>query len=94
MNFIVMLFCLMVLAFTRRFRGFRKAVFFVLALAGSAIAGVAVSCVRIIGSVPFLSYEKFTTLHTGIGIALYLAVLTGGFFLVNKATGGHHEKHR
>ncbi len=93
MNFIVMLFCLMVCAFTRRFRGFAKAAFFVLALAGSAVIGVFVSCVRIIGSVPFVSYEKFATLHTGIGIALYLAALVGSFILVNKLTGGLHEKH-
>ena len=94
MNFIVMLFCLMVCAFTRRFRGFAKAAFFVLALAGSAAIGVLVSCVRIIGSVPFVSYAKFATLHTGIGIALYLAALIGGYILVNKLTGGLHEKHR
>ena len=94
MNFIVMLFCLMVCAFTRRLRGYAKAAFFVLALAGSAAIGVFVSCVRIIGSVPFVSYEKFATLHTGIGIALYLAAIAGSFMLVNKLTGGLHEKHR
>ena len=93
LNFIVMLFCLMVCAFTRRFRGIRKAVFFLLALAGSAIIGVIISCVRIIGSVPFLTFEKFATLHTGVGIALYLAALTGSYILINKATGGHYEKH-
>lgn len=94
MNFIVMLFCLMVCAFTRRFRGLRKAAFFMLALAGSAVTGVIVSCVRIIGSVPFLSFSKFATIHTGVGIALYLAALVGCCILVNKATGGCHEKHR
>lgn len=93
MNFIVMLFCLMVCAFTRRLRRFSKAAFFMLALAGSAAIGVLVSCVRIIGSVPFVAYEKFATLHTGIGIALYLAALVGSFLLVNKLTGGLHEKH-
>lgn len=90
-NFIVMLFCLMVCVFTRRFRGFAKAVFFGLALTGSAVIGMFVSCVRIIGSVPFISYEKFSTLHTGIGIALYLATLAGSYILVNKLTGGLHE---
>jgi exosortase K len=94
MNFIVMLFGLMVCAFTRRFRGIRKSAFFVLALAGSVVAGVIVSCVRIIGSVPFLSFGHFATIHTGVGIALYLAVLAGSYILVNKATGGLHEKHR
>lgn len=94
MNFIVMLFCLMVCAFTRRFRGLRKAAFFLLALAGSAVTGVVVSCLRIIGSVPFVSLEKFATLHTGVGIALYLAALAGSYLLVNRITGGLHEKHR
>ncbi len=94
LNFIVMLFCLMVCAFTRRFRGYRKAVFFMLALAGAAVTGVIISCVRIIGSVPFLAFEKFATLHTGVGIVLYLAALTGSYIFVNKITGGHYEKHR
>ncbi len=93
MNFIVMLFCLMVCAFTRRFCGFAKAAFFILALAGSVVVGVFVSGLRIIGSIPFVQYEKFATLHSGIGIALYLAVITGSFILVNKLTGGLHEKH-
>jgi exosortase K len=93
-NFIVMLFCLMACAFTRRFRGIRKAAFFMLALAGSVVTGVIVSCIRIIGSVPFLSMEQFTAIHTGVGIALYLAALAGSYILVNKATGGLHEKHR
>jgi exosortase K len=94
MNFIVMLFCLMVCAFTRRFRGIRKAAFFMLALAGSVATGVIVSCIRIIGSVPFLSMDQFTAIHSGVGIALYLAALAGSYILVNKATGGFHEKHR
>jgi exosortase K len=93
-NFIVMLQCLMVCAFTRRFRGVRKAAFFALALAGSAVFGVAVSCMRIIGSVPFLRMGQFTAIHTGVGIALYMIALVGSYILVNKATGGFYEKHR
>jgi exosortase K len=93
-NFIVMLQGLMVCAFTRRFRGIRKAAFFALALAGSAAFGVVVSCMRIIGSIPFLRMAQFTAIHTGVGIALYMIALVGSYVLVNKATGGLHEKHR
>ena|GEM_PF-1886888 len=94
MNFIVMLFCLMVCAFTRRFRGMRKAVFFVLALVDSSVAGVIVSCIRIVGSVPLLSLKQFATIHTGMGIALYMVALVGSYILVNKVTGGLYEKHQ
>ena len=93
MNFIVMLFCLMACAYTRRFRGARKAAFFVLSLAGSAAVGVLVSCIRIIGSVPLLSSSQFTALHAGTGATLYLAALASIYALVGRATGGFHEKH-
>lgn len=92
-NFIVMQFCLLVCVFTRRFRGWRKAVFFLLALTGSAVVGVFVSCIRIIGSIPFLSSGQFTAIHAGIGVTLYLAALVGSYILINRATGGSYEKH-
>ena len=92
MNFIVMLFCFTVCVFTRRFKGIYKAAFFMLSVIGSAAAGVIISCIRIIGSVPFLSFARFTTIHTAVGITLYLAALMGSYILINKATGGSYEK--
>ena len=94
MNFIVMLFCLVVCVFTRRFAGFRKIPFFALAMAGSVAVGILTSCIRIIGSVPLLSSSQFTALHSGTGAALYLACLVGSYLLLKKATGGTHEKHQ
>ena len=93
-HFIVMLFCLMVCVFIRRFRGFRKLAFFLSSLVGSVVVGVATSCVRIVGSISFLSSGQFTALHAGMGIALYMAALVGIYFLINRATGGFYETHR
>ena len=91
-NFIAMLFSMMACAFTRRFRGPRKAVFFVLSLAGSIAVGVLASCIRIIGSVPMLSSSRFAAFHAGTGAALYLATLVCIYALADRATGGHNGK--
>jgi len=93
LNFIVMLFCLLVCVFTCRFHGFGKVAFFILALISSVIIGILVSCFRIVGSIPLISFNRFTTVHTGLGIILYLAALLSCYFLMNTIKGGNHEEH-
>jgi len=91
MNFIVMLFCLLVCVFTCRFHGFSKVTFFLLALVSSVIIGILVSCIRIVGSIPLISLSRFTSVHTGLGIILYLATLLSCYFLTNTIIGGKFE---
>jgi len=93
-NFIVMLFCLMTCVFICRFRGFHKIIFFTISLTTSVIVGVLVSCIRIIGSIPFLSFSQFTTIHTGVGITFYLVALICSYILLDNMTRGAYEKHQ
>ena len=96
-RFIVMLFCMVVCVFTRRFRGKDKLVFFSLSLVGSVIIGILASCVRIISSVPLVLSGQFVALHAGTGVVIYLLTLVGIYVLINRclnnrATGGSYEK--
>jgi len=86
-RFIVMLFCMTVCFFNRRFNGVHKITFFTLSLIGSVAIGIFASCVRILGSVPILSTGQFTAIHAGTGIVIYLVTLVGVYVLVNKVTG-------
>ena len=91
-RFIVMLFCMVICVFTRRFQGLGKITFFALSLAGSVVIGVLASCVRIIGSVPLIMSGQFVALHAGTGVVIYLLTLVGVYILINRATGGSYEK--
>lgn len=91
LRFIVLMFCMHVIMFVKYYTG--KILWFGATLISSVIIGVIVSGLRIIGSIPIVSHEKFTTLHTGIGIALYLFVLIASYMLVKKRIGArYHEK--
>ena len=92
-NFIIMLFLLIICVFVNHYSGFWKIVFFITTFVGSVIIGMITSCIRIIGSIPFTTLGQFSTIHTGIGITLYLAALISCYFLTNKITGGIHEQH-
>jgi exosortase K len=86
-RFIALLFAMQSCMFLRRFGGIHKALWIAACLPCAAVIGVIASCVRIVASVPFVSNPKFATIHTGIGIALYLIVLVASFALVNKLSG-------
>ena len=86
-RFIVMLFCMTACSFVARFRGFHKIIFVALSLAGSIAIGVLASCIRIVGSVLIVASDRFAALHAGTGIAVYLAVLTAVYILIDRLTG-------
>ena len=92
-RFIVMMFCMMVCIFTRRFRGIHKIIFFALSFVCSITIGLLASCVRILGSVPLVSFRQFTTLHAGAGAVIYLFTIVGIYILVDKVTGGIYENY-
>lgn len=83
LNFIVLMFCMNVILFIHHFRT-RKLLWFVGSLIGSAVIGVLVSGLRIIGSIPFVHHSKFSTIHTGIGISLYLLFFILTFIFIKK----------
>lgn len=84
MTFIVMVFCLCVGGFAVCFRGAQRALWVAASLVISVVVGVGVSCIRIVGSIPFVSLEKFATLHTGIGAALYLMTLAACYLCLKR----------
>jgi len=93
MNFIVLQFCMLACVFVKRFTRWKKALWLLTAFTASVLTGLAVSCMRIIGSIPFAAHEKFSTIHTGIGITLYFTALIASFFVARKMLGViHYEK--
>ena len=91
-NFIVLMFTMNACTFAKHFSGFHKVLWFITSLAGAAAAGVLISSIRIVGSIPFVTHEKFALLHSGIGISLYFAALASSYILINKLIGGaRHE---
>ena len=91
-NFAVMMFFMLIFAFTHRFEGYRKIIWLPLSLLISTVVGVVISCIRIVGSVPFVTIDKFATLHTALGAALYLAALAGAYLTTKKILGGSHNE--
>lgn len=92
-NFIVLMFNMLVFAFTKTFTRYTKPIWLIISFTGAVVIGIGISCIRIIGSVPFVTNEKFGLLHAGSGIALYFLVLLGIYFLIKKILGvSYHEK--
>lgn len=87
-SFVIMLFGMTVCMFVKYFKGAGKAAWFIISLAGAVLIGVFVSCIRIIGSVPFAAHPKFALFHSGIGISLYFFALTACYTLLNRLFGG------
>jgi exosortase K len=70
--------------FAHYFIGVKKAAWFIVSLIGAILVGVLISSVRIVGSVPFIHHPKFPLFHSGIGISLYLFVLTANYVVLSK----------
>lgn len=87
-GFTAMLLGLLTFGYLHRFAGWRKALWLWLSLLAAAVIGVAVNCIRVVGSLPLVSMEKFATLHTAAGAVLYFASLIGVYLVVRKLTGG------
>ncbi|SFG29448.1 exosortase K [Desulfotomaculum arcticum] len=90
-NFVVLMFIMNACMFAKHFNGLYKVLWFITSLIGAAAAGTLISSIRIIGSIPFVTHEKFALLHTGIGISLYFAALAASYISINKLIGG--DKH-
>ena len=82
--FFVMLFLMLCVVFVDRFFGIYKAVWLAASCIGSAVVSLIVSCIRIIGSVPFVTHHKFATMHTAFGAALYFGALIACYVVLNK----------
>ncbi len=80
--FVAMLFCMFVCGFVKQFSSVKKLYWCGFSFVLAVVVGVLVSCMRIIGSIPFVSSEKFSTLHTGIGAVLYLLTLISSYAIL------------
>lgn len=83
-KFIVIIFGMTACMFANCFIGMKKILWFFTSLLGSILIGIVISCIRIVGSVPFIQHPKFPLFHSGIGISLYFFTLTTSYVLLNK----------
>jgi len=74
-NFILILFAMNACMFLKYFEGYRRALWWFGCLAGASALGISVSCIRIIGSIPFAGHPKFPMIHVIFGISLYFSAL-------------------
>lgn len=81
-NFIIMLFGMNGGMFIKYFKGHKRITWLLICFLCAVLAGVLVSCIRIIGSVPFVGYEKFPLFHSGVGITLYFTTMIGSYMLL------------
>lgn len=83
-NFIIMMFGMTSCLFAKHFNGVNKLLWLIASLMLSIVIGILISCIRIIGSVPFVTHPKFALLHSGIGISLYFCALTASYTILKK----------
>lgn len=87
-NFIIMMFGMTACLFADYFKGTKKAVWLIATLIGSIVTGILISCIRIIGSIPFVTHPKFAVFHSTIGITLYLFALIASYAVLKKIIRG------
>ena len=89
-KFIIMMFGMIACMFAKYFKNIKKVVWFIASLAGALSLGVFISCIRIVGSLPFISHPKFALFHSGIGISLYFLALTISYAVLNTLIRSDH----
>lgn len=83
-NFIIMLFAMNACMFMHHFQGAKKAVWAFCCLLFAVLSGVLLSCLRILGTAPFVASARFDIVHVGNGAALYLLAAIMSYFLCKK----------
>lgn len=83
-NFIIMMFGMTSCLFAKHFKDASKLLWLITSLLLSIVVGILISSIRIIGSIPFVTYSKFALLHSGIGISLYFFALTVSYAILKK----------
>lgn len=91
-NFIIMMFGMTSCLFAKHFKGAKKLLWLITSLMLSIVTGILVSCVRIIGSVVFVTHSKFALFHSGIGISLYFFALTMSYMILKKLFGSENSE--
>lgn len=92
-NFIALMFGMNACLFIKYFKGFHKAAWLLASFAGAIVIGILISCLRIIGSIPFVNYDKFALIHLSLGISMYFFTLTSNCIVFNFLFGRYsHEK--
>lgn len=91
-NFIIMMFGMTSCLFASHFIGAKKLLWLITSLLLSIVIGILVSCIRIIGSVAFVTNPKFALLHSGVGISLYFFTLTVSYIILKKVFGSEKSE--
>jgi exosortase K len=91
-NFILMMFGMTSCLFVQHFKGARKLLWIAVSLMLSIIVGILVSCIRIIGSIAFVTHSKFALFHSGIGISLYFLTLIVIYTILKKLFGSEKNE--
>ncbi|MGE4284288.1 MAG: exosortase K [Clostridia bacterium] len=86
-NFIVMMFGMNACMFAKYFKGLHKISWLFISFVGAILIGILISCIRIVGSVPFVTHEKFTLIHSGVGIAFYFFALASTYAIIKNLVG-------
>ena len=89
-SFICLTFLLLSYLFIHRFQKCEKPVWFVLAAILSVISGILLTTLRIIGSVPLVGSEQFSTFHAGVGISIYTMGLIAIYNAADRLTRKKH----
>jgi exosortase K len=91
-NFIIMMFGMTSCVFAKHFKDIKKILWLITSLIMSITIGILISCIRIIGSIPFVTHPKFALLHSGIGISLYFFALTASYIVLKKLFGSEKSE--
>ena len=83
-NYMAALYCMMTFMFLHKIPKKYKLLWIAAWAPGAAAVGITITALRIIGSIPLAGYERFSTLHAGIGISFYLAGMILCFMVTEK----------
>jgi len=83
-NIIVLIFGLCGLLKIDSFKGFKRLLWILTSALLAVILGVFANIIRLLSSVYFTSYAKFETMHTMLGIVIYLTLLIICYVVLKK----------
>lgn len=86
-KFTLALFGMAACMFVKYFKGPDKVKWLVISLTGAILAGALANAIRIVGSIPFVTDDKFPLIHLAMGASTYLLIMIAGYFGLNMVLG-------
>ena len=84
-NFSALFYLVTTVPFLNKLDGLRRTLWVALCLPVAVIVGFIVNAIRVLGSIPFATYDRFTLTHAATGITLYLVILTASYAVLKKS---------